>query len=183
MRKVMKAVSLAMLILGIAAVSAFADNEAKSRSLFAADATGHWTIGAGYMLPNEGDLDGGALAGIGWRLSKDGDNLTVDLMHSYTDLSSGVVLPGLDDDVKHTIVQFGYLHDLQNHERFSVGGGIQVHEMNLTNIARRSKTTVFGMAEYDFTDRWTARAESAIYAKEDTIRFGTNFIFMLMYNL
>jgi len=139
-----------------------------------------FSLGAGYMLPNEGDLKGGGIAGLGMKYIKDTDVLFIDAMYSPT--ASKITLSGLDGDVKNTLIQFGYMKQFEKPIKFRIGGGVQIHEMNFSNIKRMTKSTLAGVIEYDINKDFTVRLETAPPVKNGTIRFGTDAIVMFEYN-
>jgi hypothetical protein len=125
--------------------------------------------GAGYLMPYEGDLDGGPIVGLGLEYTKNNESVFLEYLFSSTSQDVSTLI----GDVEHRILQAAYLAPFKNQKKMRLGAGVQVHQMKLTGIgAKATRTMLLGLVEYDFSDSWAARLQATTKDKENGTDFG-----------
>lgn len=130
-----------------------------------------WHIGAGYFLPKDGDLNGGPIVGMGFEYTLDKDTVFGELLYSPTGQNIGI--SSFSGDVKNYIAELGYMTDFGKFNKWRLGTGLQLHQMEFGSSNRkRTKLTVLALAEYDLFKHWKIRLQSSQVARSGDIRFG-----------
>ena len=86
-------------------------------------------------------------------------------------------------DVNHNIVNLGYMFPVADREKIRLGACLQIHQMDFGAGIKMTRTTPSGLLEYDLSDRWTVRLQSASPVKKNQVRFGSTVTAMLQWNL
>ncbi len=141
-----------------------------------------WSVGAGAVLPNEGDLDAGWAVSLGYKFQMDKDIVFLDMMYAQTEVNiSTGALAGADVD--HTIVNLGYMMPVNDRQTLRAGLGFSLHQMDFGVGGEMTKLVPMSALEYDLSDRWTVRLQSASPVKKNQVRFGNAVTAMLQWNL
>lgn len=141
-----------------------------------------WTLGAGGVLPNEGDLDAGWALSLGYKFQMDKDIMFLDLMYAQTGVNVAAG-PLAGADVDHNILNLGYMTPLNGRQSLRVGAGVSLHQMDIGTAGKMTKMTPMSVLEYDLSDRWSVRLQSATPGKKNQVRFGNAIAAMLQWNL
>lgn len=139
-----------------------------------------WSLSTGYFLPNEGDVDGGIAFGGGMKYRLDKGAAFIDVIYSPTD--TNVSVTGSNGDVKNTLVDVGYMSEINNVENVRAGGGIQFHRMSISGAGGKTVATATGLVEYDFSKNLTGRLQTTAATKKNSIRYGGEILALVIYN-
>lgn len=176
-----KALLIALILLAAGASRSIAQETAAPKGGSRAVAVSvNWHIAAGYMYPNETDLNGGFAVGLGGEYKKGEETVFYDLIYSPS--SAKLSYPGWSGDVASSILQLGYMRGFGGGNKSRAGLGVQVHELNFKNIGRKTRTTIVGVAEHDLSPKFSARLQMAQPVKRDNIRFGDMATLMFNWN-
>lgn len=165
----------------VAALFAVAPLCARASDQAPADGS-QWAIGAGVVLPNEGDLDAGWALSLGYKYKMGNDIVFMDYLYAQTETNVATG-PLRGKDVNHNVVNLGYMFPVTANQKVRLGGCLQVHQMDFGSGIKMTRTTPSGLLEYDLSDRLTMRLQSASPAKENQVRFGSTVTAMLQWNL
>jgi hypothetical protein len=123
---------------------------------------------AGYFLPNEGDLQGNGIVGIGMKFKVVEETMFLDINYTQSSLEFSTTQIG---DIDQIIAQLGIIKPLYG--KLSYGGGVQFQSMDIGGtIKDQSRLNLLGVLEYDFNKDWTVRASSSTQMKDKGVRFG-----------
>lgn len=176
-----KALLIALALLAAGASKSFAQETATPKGGSRAVAVSvNWHIAAGYLIPNETDLNGGFAAGLGGEYRKGEETVFYDII--YSPASAKLSYPGWSGDAASSILQLGYMRGFGGGNKSRAGLGVQIHELNFKNIGRKTRTTIIGVAEHDINSYFSARLQMAQPIKHNNIRFGDMATFMLNWN-
>lgn len=136
----------------------------------------NWYAQTGYLLPKEGDLDGGILAGAGLRMQLNNETVFAEVLASET--NSQVFI---NSDVNQTLFHLGYMKPITRSKRLQFGMGYQAQQIDFGFGGKITRNTFFNNLDYRASKKLTVRALSSQKSYRGAVKFGT-FILSMVYD-
>jgi hypothetical protein len=138
-------------------------------------------LGAGYFIPNEGALRGSPIGGLEYKYSYGKEAAFLDFLYSTSQSDSP--LNGVTNSIKNYITQIGYMRNPGGSRMFRLGGGLQIHRMEIGSLMSSTKTTLTGIAEYDISKSASFRLQASAKTKMRSTPFGSYLIAAVFFKL